>query len=156
MYGLCVVEMTLCRAFNACTVFSCFLHPSRGGAYTQEVYHENLRIYRPQPQGLGLPGIRWAVRQEDGAAAAVHAGLFEKAEPVHGRPCGDRTCGLERQAQWDGTDGVVCQRDREAGLDSPAGYLGNAIRKASLRWQRGFFFLMVREHLSVSFADSSP
>ena len=42
---------------NACTVFSCFLHPSRGGAYTQEVYHENLRIYRPQAERPGLPGI---------------------------------------------------------------------------------------------------
>ena len=42
MYGLCVVEMTLCRAFNACTVFSCFLHPSWGGAYTQEVYHSGM------------------------------------------------------------------------------------------------------------------
>ena len=58
LYILCVVERTLCRAFDACTVFSCFLHPSRGGAYTQEVYHENLRIYRPQTQGSGLPGIR--------------------------------------------------------------------------------------------------
>ena len=55
---LCVVEMTLCRAFNACTVFSCFLHPSWGGAYTQEVYHENLRFYRPQAQEPGLPGVR--------------------------------------------------------------------------------------------------
>ena len=27
-------------------------------AYTQEVYHENLRFYRPQAQGPGLPGIR--------------------------------------------------------------------------------------------------
>ena len=51
----------------------------------------------------------------------------------------------EQAAHWsaalrDGTDGVVCQRDRETGLDSPAGYLGIAIKKASLRWQRGFFF----------------
>ena len=27
---------------NACTVFSCFLHPSGGGAYTQEVYHSGM------------------------------------------------------------------------------------------------------------------
>ena len=46
---------------NACTVFSCILHPSWGGVYTQEVYHENLRIYRPQAQGPGLPRIRWAM-----------------------------------------------------------------------------------------------
>ena len=46
---------------DACTVFSCFLHPSRGGVYTQEVYHENLRIYRPQAQGPGLLRIRWAM-----------------------------------------------------------------------------------------------
>ncbi len=52
-------------------------------------------------------------------------------------------------SQWDGADGVVCQGNWEAGLDSPAGYLGNAIRKASLHRQRGFFFLMVRKHLSV-------
>ena len=58
LYILCVVERTLCRAFDACTVFSCFLHPSRGGAYTQEVYHENLRIYRPQAERSELPGIR--------------------------------------------------------------------------------------------------
>ena len=42
MYGLCVVEMTLCRAFDVCTVFSCFLHPSGGRAYTQEVYHSGM------------------------------------------------------------------------------------------------------------------
>ena len=30
----------------------------------------------------------------------------------------------------------------------------DAIKEASLRWQRGFFFLTVRKHLSVSFADS--
>ena len=42
---------------NACTVFSCFLHPARGGTYTQEVYHENLRIYRPQAKRPGLPGM---------------------------------------------------------------------------------------------------
>ena len=53
LYILCVVERTLCRAFDACTVFSCFLHPSWGGAYTQEVYHENLRVYRPQAQERG-------------------------------------------------------------------------------------------------------
>ena len=53
LYILCVVERTLCRAFDACTVFSCFLHPSWGGAYTQEVYHENLRFYRPQAQERG-------------------------------------------------------------------------------------------------------
>ena len=46
---------------NACTVFSCFLHPLRGGVYTQEVCYENLRIYRPQAQGPGLPRIRRAV-----------------------------------------------------------------------------------------------
>ena len=63
--GLCVVEMTLCRAFNACTVFSCFLHPSWGGAYTQEVYHENLRFYRPQAQEPGLPGVRRAVYRSE-------------------------------------------------------------------------------------------
>ena len=90
------------------------------------------------------------------AATAVHAGLFEKAEPIYGRPCGYRTCRLERQSQRDGTDGVVCQRDWEAGLDSPAGYPGSAIKGASLRWQRGFFFSLVRSHLSVGFADSSP
>ena len=43
-------------------------------------------------------------------------------------------------SQRDGADGVVCQRDRKAGLDYSAGYLGSAIREASLRWQRGFFF----------------
>ena len=65
LYILCVVERTLCRAFDACTVFSCFLHPSWGGAYTQEVYHENLRFYRPQAQGPGLPGVRRAVYRSE-------------------------------------------------------------------------------------------
>ena len=51
---------------NACTVFSCFLHPSWGGAYTQEVYYENLRFYRPQAQGSELSGIRWAVCRSEG------------------------------------------------------------------------------------------
>ena len=97
-----------------------------------------------------------ALRSGDDVTASVYAGLFEKAEPIYGRPCRHYTCRLERQSQWDGADGVVCQRDREAGLDSPAGYLGSAIKGASLRWQRGPFFLLLPEHLSVSFADSSP
>ena len=33
-----------------------------------------------------------------------------------------------------------CLRNRKVGLDSAAGYPGSAIRKASLRWQRGSFF----------------
>ena len=45
---LCVVEKRCVGHLDACTVFSCFLHPSRGGVYTQEVCYENLRIYRPQ------------------------------------------------------------------------------------------------------------
>ena len=38
-----------------------------------------------------------------------------------------------------------CLRNRKAGLDYSAGYPGSAIKEASLRWQRGFFFLMVRD-----------
>ena len=30
------------------------------------------------------------------------------------------------------------------------------MKKASLPWQRGFFFLLVLQHLSVAFGDSSP
>ena len=78
--------------------------PLCDGAYTQKVYHENLRFYRPQPQGRG-----------------------------HAR-----------------------RRDRAGGLDHSAGYIGSAIEGASLRWQRGSFFLLLPKHLSVSFADSSP
>ena len=33
-----------------------------------------------------------------------------------------------------------CLRNRKVGLDSAAGYLGSAIKEASLRWQRGSFF----------------
>ena len=40
-----------------------------------------------------------------------------------------------------------CLRNRKVGLDSAAGYLGSAIKEASLRWQRGSFFLFVRSHL---------
>ena len=57
----------------------------------------------------------------------------------------DQETMLQRQSQWDGTDGVVCQRNWEAGLDSPTRYLGSAIRKASLRWQRGFFFFVTSQ-----------
>ena len=34
----------------------------------------------------------------------------------------DQETMLQRQSQWDGTDGMVCQRDWETGLDFPAGY----------------------------------
>ena len=65
----------------------------------------------------------------------------------------DQETMLQRQSQWDGTDGVVCQRDWETGLDYSAGYIGSVIKGVPLRWQRGFF-LILPKHLSVSFADS--
>ena len=34
----------------------------------------------------------------------------------------DQETMLQRQSQWDGTDGVVCQGNWEIGLDFPAGY----------------------------------
>ena len=67
------------------------------------------------------------------------------AEPIYGRPCRHYTCRLEQQSQWDGADGVVCQRDWEASLDRSAGYFGSAIKEASLRWQRGFFFFITSQ-----------
>ena len=73
--------------------------PLCGGAYTQKVYHENLRFYRPQTQG-------------------------------------------RRHAR---------RRDRAGGLDHSAGYIGSTIEGASLRWQRGSFFLLLPKHLSVSY-----
>ena len=75
---------------------------------------------------------RRAVRPGDDVTAAVYAGLFEKAEPIYGRPCRHRTCGLERQSQRDGADGLVCQGNWKAGLDHSAGDLGSAIKEASL------------------------
>ena len=38
-----------------------------------------------------------------------------------------------------------CLRNRKVGLDSAAGYLGSAIKGASLRWQRGFFFFVTSQ-----------
>ena len=34
----------------------------------------------------------------------------------------DQETMLQRQSQWDGTDGVVCQRNWEASLDHPTEY----------------------------------
>ncbi len=60
------------------------------------------------------------------------------------KPCGivtfsiaghcDQETMLQRQYTPD------CLRNRKVGLDSAAGYLGSAIKEASLRWQRGSFF----------------
>ncbi len=118
--------------------------------------YERQAAYWSESSAKPLLLHRRAVRPRDDVTAAVHAGLSAETEPIYGRPSGYRAGGLEWQSQWDWADGVVCQRDREAGLDHSAGYPGSAIKEASLRWQRGFFFLIVPEHLSVSFADSSP
>ena len=51
----------------------------------------------------------------------------------------DQETMLQRQSQWDGTDGVVCQRDWETGLDFPAGYLGSAIKEGASAFGRSSF-----------------
>ena len=54
-------------------------------------------------------------------------------------------------AVWNGSPSgtgqtvCVCQGNCEAGLDHSAGYPGSAIKEASLRWQRGFFFLVTSQ-----------
>ena len=74
-----------------------------------------------RPKGLGYPEsdercghVRGGNRA--GIKEAVHAGLSAKTEPIYGAG------GLERRSQWNGTDGVVCQRNWEAGLDYSVGY----------------------------------
>ena len=60
-----------------------------------------------------------------------------------------------QREQANGFDGPASP---EAGMAGISGYLGTLcyMKKASLPWQRGFFFLLVLQHLSVAFGDSSP
>ena len=107
-----------------------------------------LELKKQDPQitlECAIPYERQAVRWPE----ALRNRYFSIAERC------DQETMLQRQSQWDGTDGVVCQRDWETGLDYSAGYIGSVIKGVPLRWQRGFF-LILPKHLSVSFADSSP
>ena len=102
---------------------------------------------------------RRALRSGDDATNALYAGLFVETEPIYGRPCGHRPCGLQyAPAQREQANGFDGPASPEAGMAGISGYLGTLcyMKKASLPWQRGFFFLLVLQHLSVAFGDSSP
>ena len=68
---------------------------------------------------------RREVRQRDDAANTLYAGLFVETEPIYGRPCGHRPCGLQyapaQREQANGFDGPASPEADMAGI---SGYLG--------------------------------
>ena len=70
---------------NACTVFSCFLHPSGGGAYTQEVYHSGMA------QGVDMYAAEIVLELKEKYPQIT----LECAIPYEGRRYGGRKpCGI--------------------------------------------------------------
>ena len=66
-----------------------------------------------------------AVRSGDDAANALYAGLFVETEPIYGRPCGHRPCGLQyAPAQREQANGFDGPASPEAGMAGISGYLG--------------------------------
>ena len=117
MYGLCVVEMTLCRAFNACTVFSCFLHPSGGGAYTQEVYHSGMA------QGVDMYAaeIVLELKKQDPQITLECAIPYERQAVRWPEALRNRYFSI---AERNAADGLVCTEPPETGMAGISGYLG--------------------------------
>ena len=74
-----------------------------------------LELKKQYPQitlECAIPYERQAVRWPE----ALRNRYFSIAERC------DKETMLQRQSQWDGTDGVVCQRNWEASLDHPTEY----------------------------------
>ena len=102
---------------------------------------------------------RRAMRQGDDAANTLYAGLPEEPEPLYGGACGYGAGSLQyAAAQRNAADGLVCTEPPETGMAGISGYLGTLchIKRSPSALAEGLLFLMVRKHLSVSFADSSP
>ena len=89
---------------------------------------------------------RRAVRQRDDAANTLYAGLFVETEPIYGRPCGHRPCGLQyAPAQREQANGFDGPASPEAGMAGISGYLGTLchisyIKRSLSALAGGFFF----------------
>ena len=87
-----------------------------------------------------------AVQPGDDATAAVHAGLFVETEPIYGRPCRHRPCGLQyAPAQREQANGFDGPASPEAGMADISGYLGTLchisyIKRSLSALAGGFFF----------------
>ena len=89
---------------------------------------------------------RRAVRQRDDAANTLYAGLFVETEPIYGRPCRHRPCGLQyapaQREQANGFDGPASPEADMAGISGYLGtlYLISHIKRSLSALAGGFFF----------------
>ena len=105
---------------------------------------------------------RRAVRQRDDAANTLYAGLFVETEPIYGRPCGHRPCGLQyapaQREQANGFDGPAAA---EAGMADISGYLGTLchisyIKRSLSAPAEGLFLFEGCGHTSQSASLTAP
>ena len=80
--------------------------------YAAEIVLDLKQTYPYITLECAIPYERQAVRWPE----ALRNRYFSIAERC------DQETMLQRQSQWDGTDGVVCQRNWEASLDHPTEY----------------------------------
>ena len=96
---------------------------------------------------------RRAVRQGDDATNALYAGLFVETEPIYGRPCGHRPCGLQyAPAQREQANGFDGPASPEAGMAGISGYLGTLchIKRSLSAPAEGLFLFEGCGHTSQS------
>ena len=105
---------------------------------------------------------RRAVRQRDDAANTLYAGLFVETEPIYGRPCRHRPCGLQyapaQREQANGFDGPASPEADMAGISGYLGtlYLISHIKRSLSAPAEGLFLFEGCGHTSQSASLTAP